>query len=130
MRAVVVTGGREYDRAEGVRAWVMRLPHRCVVHVGCARGLDRLVRRACEDYGVPYVRHVADWECHGRSAGVRRDRRMVLAAVAAGAKELHVWPGGRGTRDCEAQGARLGLRVVYHDGAGVRRDSRTQGALL
>jgi len=49
------------------------------IHVGDARGLDRMVKVACDRIGIPCVVHVADWEHEGRAAGFRRNARMIAS---------------------------------------------------
>ncbi len=86
------------------------------VHVGDARGLDRIVKEACDRIGIPCVVHVADWEREGRAAGIRRNLRMVatrpdrVIAFFAPGEET------RGTRHCVSAAHDAGIPVlVYRD---------------
>lgn len=47
------------------------------VDVGDARGADAAVRKACQDLGIPFEVHYADWEGEGKIAGFKRNWRML-----------------------------------------------------
>ena len=78
---------------------------------GGARGVDRLGERLAEEMGVPCRVFPADWNRHGRSAGVIRNRTMAEYADAL----VAVWDGSsRGTANMISQARQLGLEVHVH----------------
>jgi predicted Rossmann fold nucleotide-binding protein DprA/Smf involved in DNA uptake len=78
---------------------------------GGARGVDRLGERLAGEMGVPCRVFPADWETHGRSAGVIRNRLMAGYADAL----VAVWDGSsRGTANMISQARRHGLEVYVH----------------
>lgn len=89
----------------------------------CPTGLDYLVREVSgrNGFAAPLIIFKAHWNTEGRSAGPKRNSRMVKAAAAlaeALGVELvcHAWPIGesRGTRDCMRKAKAAGARVVVH----------------
>ena len=85
------------------------------VHVGDARGLDRMTRDACARLGIPCVVFEADWDHEGRAAGYRRNARMI--AERPDRLVAFYGPQGesRGTRHTVDLAVRAGVPVViYH----------------
>lgn len=81
--------------------------------VGCARGLDALVRAYAQDKEV----FEADWAKKGRAAGPIRNSAMLAAAIRASKDKgipmlLVAYPGGNGTEDCTLQARRAGFPLV------------------
>ncbi len=60
---------------------------------GGARGIDRMGELWGAKHGIPVKVFRADWEKHGKSAGVRRNREMAEYAEAC----IAIWNGSRGT---------------------------------
>lgn len=86
------------------------------VHVGDARGLDRMVRDACERIGIPCVVHVADWQREGKAAGFRRNARMIDSQPAR--LIAFYGPNGEtpGTRHTIGLARRAGIPVlIFHE---------------
>ena len=126
MSVAIFTGSRDLKLSQAT--WLRDLSGKSFdeiekeVRVGfvgcCPSGLDRFAR-----YYMEPVVHVikANWDVEGRSAGPKRNSRMVKAAAAlaeALGVELvcHAWPLGesRGTRDCMRKAEAAGARVVVH----------------
>lgn len=47
------------------------------VIVGDASGVDRVVAEICKEKKIPYTVFVAEWNKYGRSAGPKRNQRMI-----------------------------------------------------
>jgi hypothetical protein len=106
---IVVTGGREYDDLAAIDR-ALTVVHRKhgidVLIQGGARGADRFCGDWATAHGIPVEGYPADWETHGKKAGVLRNQQMIDegkpdAAVA--------FPGGRGTADMVARLERSGI---------------------
>lgn len=81
-----------------------------IVH-GAARGVDRLAHSWAERFGVRIEQHPADWDAHGRSAGMRRNAEMVkLGAEVCLAFPL-IGADSNGTWDCIRRAGRAGIPV-------------------
>ena len=101
---VLVTGGRAYLDRETVFArlatcreeaeqWGFKL---VVIHGACPTGADHWAALWCRREGIEERRFPAQWDLHGRSAGPRRNQRM----LDEGQPDLVLaFPGGRGTAD-------------------------------
>jgi hypothetical protein len=66
--------------------------------------------------GCTNVPFPADWKAHGRSAGPKRNERMITLA-ASHKRDGHTvvvlaFPGGRGTADCVRRAKAHGLDIV------------------
>lgn len=122
-RVVLVCGGRTFgedNRADALAAsaYLSDLhkakPISLVVEGG-APGADALARVWCDFARVSCCTMRADWARYGRSAGPRRNEKMLsylLQDRDGGADVLVVaFPGGRGTADMVARAKRAGLTV-------------------
>jgi len=56
---------------------------------GCAPGADRLGERFAKQYNIPVKKFPADWNKHGKSAGVLRNLEMAEYAEAL----IALWDG-------------------------------------
>jgi hypothetical protein len=81
---------------------------------GGARGADQIAREWCKDRGVPCANYPADWERHGKAAGLLRNQRMLDKERP---NLVLAFPGGRGTADMirRAKKARIEVREITHD---------------
>jgi hypothetical protein len=95
---LAVTGSRTLTDVDQVRAAARSALAELVEHFGCnprltlhgnARGVDRILAAALHRARWPVQAVPADWDTHGRKAGVLRDLSMVARAVAL----LAVWDG-------------------------------------
>lgn len=76
---------------------------------GCASGADLMSRFWAGFAGLPIDVYVADWKKHGRSAGPKRNQRM----LDDGKPDLVVaFPGGRGTLDMVRRAKAAGVEVI------------------
>lgn len=77
---VTMTGSRDFTDEVAVLVALRGVAkYDVTVHVGDARGLDTIVQRCCERIGIPCIVFVADWKREGRSAGYRRNARMIAS---------------------------------------------------
>jgi len=74
---LLACGGRHWQNLDAVLRELLTFPSdTTVVHGGC-RGADRLAGEAAELIGFPCVVFPADWDLHGRAAGMIRNRQML-----------------------------------------------------
>lgn len=110
-RLVLVCGGRGY--ADEVHVFrVLDEHHRRqrfdgLVHGGAA-GADALAGQWARANGVQEIVCPANWDYYGRSAGPRRNGRMLLLRPAL----VIAFPGGAGTRDMVARAGQAGVATV------------------
>ena len=75
-------------------------------------GLDQLARLRWEAWGLPTLAYPADWDRHGRGAGMIRNGEM----VDDGADLAMAWPHptekSTGTLDCARRAVAAGIRTV------------------
>lgn len=83
---IVIAGSRtitdERPVWERIDAWLEGksiLPESVEVYCGCAKGADMIGLRWAESRGAQIRRFPADWERHGRAAGMLRNLDMVQA---------------------------------------------------
>lgn len=109
---IVVTGSRDWgpDRYRQVyRALSGLSPHLDQVIVGDARGVDDLAAQCCRVLGIPCLEEEAAWSRFGRSAGPKRNSRMLDH------QPDQVWwfhdnfQYSKGTKDCVLQAQRRGI---------------------
>lgn len=126
--SIAFTGGRRYRDAAGRVPFIVDLIMRvegAVMFAGkdsvrfrvgdCPTGLDAIVRSYLRETLFIYK---ADWEAHGKAAGPIRNRNMLTGASGEDgtndtADLLIVFPGGRGTADCEEKSLAYGIPVLH-----------------
>lgn len=82
---------------------------RKLVH-GAARGADSLASEWARSRGVLEIPCPAQWDLHGRRAGILRNQQMLNQETI----DLVVaFPGGRGTADMTRRAWKAGITVVY-----------------
>lgn len=102
---IVVSGSREWTDFDFIRARLQMLESPGRVRVGYdpvrsyPKGADEMVWRACRKIGIDCDCFPADWEAHGKKAGVLRNEEMFIQEP----KPVHFiafWVGNSpGTRD-------------------------------
>lgn len=109
---LLVCGGREFaDRRALVAAMNAAVgSHRDVLVIhGGARGADRLAGLIAASVGIPCEVYEAEWDRYGRSAGHRRNQRMLVE----GKPDLVLAaPGGIGTANMVRIAREAGVAVV------------------
>lgn len=106
---ILVCGGRDYDnyaRVQYVLGRNVNLDNDTIVEGG-ARGADRLARTFAINYGVDFETYPADWETHGKAAGILRNQAM----LDTGIDFVIAFPGGRGTADMIRRAEKAGVEV-------------------
>ena len=77
---VIIAGGRDFEDYELLVSKMNHLLRNRGVNVeivsGGARGDDRLGERYARDRGLKLKKFPADWETHGKSAGMIRNKEM------------------------------------------------------
>ena len=104
---VLVCGGRNF-RDEELLYNELKDIEPTVIISGGANGADELAIRYADLMGVALEVYQADWSTFGKSAGPKRNQRM----LREGKPELVLaFPGGRGTADMVNRAKRAGIPV-------------------
>lgn len=80
---IAIIGSREKFLAEPaevrrrVREYVSSLLRDTIIISGGARGVDSYAAGAARDFGLVLVEYPADWDAHGRAAGMIRNKLVV-----------------------------------------------------
>lgn len=77
---VAIIGSREWKDHEMVRDYVQSLNATDVVVSGGARGVDQWAQIYAEERGLDTLIFEADWDQHGRRAGLIRNHDIIGAA--------------------------------------------------
>ncbi len=104
---ILVCGGRNYFDAERIDRVLDLVGPSLVIH-GDARGADALAANWAVKRGVPHQCFKADWHLHGKSAGMKRNRQMLLERP----RLVIAFPGGAGTAGCVGAAMQMGIQVV------------------
>lgn len=117
MFRLLVSGSREWDQEHVLQMmiaqfWVRYGDDLIVVHGDCPRGADRMAREFCERHGIKQEKYPADWKRHGKSAGPKRNQKMVDTKPDLG---IFFFRGkSRGTSDCFSRAEKAGIPVVRY----------------
>ena len=122
MRTILICGGRDYRDWDAFRLAIRTVLKAVdgeelrIVHGG-ATGADAMAAKWAEEHGCECVAYEADWRREGRSAGPRRNQRMLdnehVSLVVA-------FPGGRGTADMVRRAEAKGIQVWRPEAGEVR----------
>lgn len=78
---LIVTGWRDWTDAEfalnHLRPYLTQHQFNIHVRVGCARGLDKLMRDYLDVCGIPFTVYRAEWDKYGKPAGMIRNGYML-----------------------------------------------------
>lgn len=107
-KRVLVCGGREYSDAAKVAQFLSLLWPDTIIEGG-AFGADRLAREWAKKYGVYYRTFQAEWSKYGKSAGPKRNQRMLEEGKP---DVVLAFPGGRGTEDMITKAKAAGVDVI------------------
>ena len=117
MYRVLITGSRDWVSTGKIESALLAatagIPGSdiAVIHGG-AKGADRIAGRLAYEWGMNVEVYPADWDKHGRAAGVIRNQQM----VDLGADICLAFPLGesRGTRHCMRIAEKAGIKVVNY----------------
>ncbi|MGW0247983.1 SLOG family protein [Nocardia goodfellowii] len=111
---ILVTGSRSWDNSVAIRDALQ--PYRCadavLVHGGAA-GADKLAGKIWSSWGKAVEEHVADWDREGKTAGYRRNERMV--AAGADVCLAFIRDESRGASHTADIARKAGIPVIAHD---------------
>jgi hypothetical protein len=94
---IIVTGGRDFANRNMLNTLLDNMnSHGPITEVveGGARGADRMAREWAHTRGIPCITVPANWDRHGRSAGMIRNIQMLVDFPE---HVVVAFPGGRGT---------------------------------
>jgi len=80
----IVCGSRTITDYKTVKSY---LDH--VIISGCAKGIDTLAIRYAHEKGIPTIEVPAKWDLYGKSAGFKRNKKMLEIANAV----IALWDG-------------------------------------
>ena len=115
--AVLVCGSRDWTDEDAVREQLERAVarfggERLVVIAGGARGADRMAEACARGLGLAVEVYPARWDRHGRSAGYRRNVRMLDRLADFGHRYVIAFSNGsRGTQHTIDEARRRGIPV-------------------
>jgi len=127
--AVLVCGGRDYDNKQKVfdtLDTVCRKYPICEIITGDAKGADTLARKWVDhtnfNWGFTHTAlrvYFADWKLHGKSAGPKRNKKMLEHLVnlpwdIGHISALIAFPGGRGTANMISQAETWNKKASSH----------------
>lgn len=101
----IIAGGRDYNITDEDFKALDALDITEVVS-GCARGADSGGEAWARSRGIPVKQFPANWNAHGKSAGMIRNGEMADYAQA-----LAVFPGGKGTANMISRAKLKGLKI-------------------
>jgi predicted Rossmann-fold nucleotide-binding protein len=106
---VLVCGGRSYSDRKYLYAILNDLAIQIdLIITGGANGADRLAAEWALDHSIDLVVYQARWKKWGRSAGHRRNHRMLME----GCPDLVIaFPGGPGTNNMMQQAKKAGVET-------------------
>jgi hypothetical protein len=117
MMRVLVCGGRNYSNFEEMASFLSGLffeykdPQWELIHGGAA-GADSLAGAWATSVGIPVKEFRADWKKYGKSAGPRRNEKM----LSEGKPDLVIaFPGGKGTADMVARARKAKVMVIEYN---------------
>lgn len=118
MTIIAITGGRDVHPSQQQLDAFARYLDACrctlLLHGACS-GVDDIVSKSIRAArtSLAIVGMPAQWERHGRAAGPKRNREMLMGGESGRRADTLVhWPGGPGTAGCVALAATLGIPTV------------------
>lgn len=114
---LAIIGSRNFnDYAWLKRVLTFRFPVPELVVSGGAGGADSLAERWAEERGIKTLIYKADWDLHGKKAGILRNVDIINACDEV----LAFWDGeSRGTKDMIDRADKKGLKVFIYQTGGA-----------
>lgn len=109
---LLVCGGRDFNNSDFVWSTLRKVHDRNPVSIlihGGANGADKLAEQWADAEGIHYACVPALWSIHGKAAGPKRNRAMLLLQPDA----VIAFPGGSGTADMVRAARSAGVRIVW-----------------
>lgn len=116
---VIIAGGREFndyqllkEKCDNILATMVK-SCQIVILSGTAKGADKLGEQYAQEKGYTVEQYPADWNSHGKKAGIIRNAQMANSAQAL----IAFWDGkSRGTKNMieVASSKGLAVRVVNY----------------
>jgi len=116
-KAIIVTGSRAFSSKARVFYALEEQAPALVIHGGCPRGADIYAEEWAGLSEVDSRVYRAHWEHDGKTAGLRRNARMINANAGATVLAFIEGPS-RGTRHCAGLARIQGHRVLVYDAGG------------
>ncbi len=114
---VAVVGSRDWLELDKVTKFVKSLPDNTIIVSGGARGVDRVAEEAAVKHGLKVRVFEANWDKHGKSAGMRRNETIVQNSD----KLVAFWSNNsRGTANSVLRALHKGIPVTVHLSNGLK----------
>lgn len=116
---ILVTGSRDWSDEKAIEREFKKLPQgTIIVHGACPTGADAMAEKLAKKYGFPIRRYPAEWELEGKSAGPKRNAKMIREEHRSG-DPIHQalaftvdLSRSRGTKDCVERARKAGIKVT------------------
>jgi len=96
IKRIAIVGSRDFKELHRVRRYIWDLSKLATIVSGGARGVDQAAEDAAKQTGHQFVVYRADWDKHGKSAGMIRNAEIVANCD----KLVAFWDGkSRGTKN-------------------------------
>jgi hypothetical protein len=77
---LLICGSRDWTNKEIIKKELLQLLQffviEVIIHGGC-RGADILAGQVAKELNIPVQEYLADWNTHGKSAGPKRNQKML-----------------------------------------------------
>jgi len=113
MARILICGDRNWTDYDAIDKFVKALPKGSVIIQGMCRGADLMARKAALKYGFEVEDYPADWDKHGKAAGVIRNTQMLVDGKPDAVYAFHPdITKSKGTRNMMWQAARQGILAM------------------
>lgn len=108
MKEAIITGGRTYSNRSHLFKILKALRVNKIINGGCS-GADELSTDFAIEHKLEFEIEKADWKKYGRSAGPKRNKKMLIEHPDA---VVVAFKGGDGTENCINQALRMERLVI------------------
>lgn len=116
---VLVCGSRDWNNIQSIEKEFKKLPQgSIIIHGACPTGADAIAEKLAMKYGFPIRRYAADWDKEGKSAGPKRNSKMIKSEhvggdpITIGLAFTHDLVRSRGTKDCVEKARKAGIKMM------------------